>query len=404
MLYYLSSRRLPTAASEVSKLDKKAHIIQQLRMCQGFAAAGTNVCLVFPGTEEPSWEFLSEYYGLTSRFELQAVSLLSQTYSFPNYPIPDTDDQAVSWWLLKMLLLGQFDANDVVYSRNPVPTRHLLFARRWASTGDAPSIWFEQHQVDRGLADQFYERVDGLICISARQKQRLLRTIPADAETIHVAHDGVDLAAYRDRSAAAARRQLGVPPDERVVMYTGHLYPSKGVETLVRAAADVDAQCYVVGGYDADRRRLKRELSVPLNVTFTGFVPPAQIPLYQLAADVLVATVAEDTGEYEFFSPLKVFEYMAAGKPLVLSRKPAYEEVLSHGRNGLFVSPGSTEELARTVNRLLSCPGVRLQLGQQARRDVARYSWCNRARRILSRIGSNAGRKLSTTPTPKSQS
>lgn len=386
MIYYLSRRRLPHGQADVDKLEKKAHLIQQLNMCQGFSANGEDVCFVSPGTASPPWEFVSEYYGLSERFELRAARTTASNHTFQNLPIPDADDQALTYWLLYMLLSGNFEPGDIVYSRNLNPTRYLLAFRDVTSLGDDVTVWFEQHQVDRGVDGDFYDRLDGVVCISRRQQRRMLEANTIDKSKMVVAHDGVDLEAYKGLSTTEARQQLGFDPDERIIMYTGHLYPSKDVETLVQAASEFDGSCHIVGGYDEDIDRIKSILDVPETVTFTGFVSPASIPLYQAAADVLVATVAAKTGEYEFFSPLKLFEYMAASKPLVVSKKSAYEEILTHEKNALFFEPGSVEELAEAVRILLSKPDMRQRLGQQARQDVQQYGWTNRCRGILNEI------------------
>lgn len=386
VLYYLSRRRLPSQKSDITSLERKAHLIQQLKMCQAFSATGADVQFVSPGTATPPWDFVSAYYGLSTEFDLKAARTPSVNYNFPNYPIPDADDLAVTFWLFYMVLSRGFDPGDVVYSRNLTPTRQLLRALDWTNLGNDISVWFEQHQVDRGAGARFYDRLDGVVCISERQEQRLHKNSPVDEGKTFVAHDGVDLDAYRGISTEAARSRLGIDRNELIVMYTGHLYPSKGVETLVRAAASFDANCYIVGGNPEDISRIKVETEIPDTVTFTGFVPPAKIPLYQMSADVLVATVADDTGAREFFSPLKIFEYMAAGKPLVVSRKPAYEEVLADGWNGLFVDPGSVPALAEAIEQLLSDPALRREFGRQAHSDAARYGWTVRARRILNEI------------------
>ena len=378
MLYYLSSTRLPS---------KKAHVIQQLNMSQAFASVGEDVQFVSPrnGRGKPSWDELADHYGLTSEFELRFVPALTEDYRFPVPYVPNLDYQVVTYWLLYAYLSGNLGRGDVLYSRNLYPTRFFLRALRTLDLGDEIAVWFEQHQIDRDTTAWFYEQLDGVVCISEGQKRELARTRPIDSDKLFVAHDGVDLNAYDGLSMEASRNQLGIDPDDRVVMYTGHLYPSKDVESLVRAAADFDATCYVVGGYPEDLSRIKNEVAVPENVTFTGFVPPSEVPLYQTAADVLVATVAADP-EMDYFSPLKLFEYMAAGKPIVVTRKPDYEEVLTHGENALFVAPESAEELADAVRTLLSDAQLRDDLGQRARADVRQYSWENRAERILNEI------------------
>lgn len=377
MIYYLSSTHLPS---------KKANAIQKVKMCHAFAATGEDVCFLSPenGSAATSWKYISDYYGLSSKFNLEPVP--TRNYSFPNYPVPDLDTQLVGLWILYKYFSGKINGGDVLFSRYMEVTDLLLKIRKRFDTLDDVQIWFEQHQVERDVTSEFYDQLDGVVCISKLQKERMLETTSVDERQLLVAHDGVDLEAYSEISTAAARNRLGFDPDEQIVMYTGHLYRSKGVETLVRAAADFDAQCYIVGGYDEDVSRITSQTSIPENVTFTGFVPPAEIPYYQTAADILVATVADDTGTHEFFSPLKIFEYMAAGKPIVASQKPGYDEILTHDRNGLFVAPESVDDLAVTVERLLTDPESRTEFGRQARIDVQPYGWTNRARRILDEV------------------
>jgi glycosyltransferase involved in cell wall biosynthesis len=173
--------------------------------------------------------------------------------------------------------------------------------------------------------------------------------------------------------------------NEDIVMYTGHLYPEKDVETLVKAAKHFEEQCIIVGGYPDDISRIKSNITVPDNVTFTGFVPPSEIPLYQTAADVLVATVGANN-DTDYFSPLKLFEYMAAGKPMVVSRKPEFEEILSHQESALMVKPESVSEMAEAINRCLDDANLGMQLGQRARERVDQYDWRVRAQNILTDI------------------
>jgi glycosyltransferase involved in cell wall biosynthesis len=116
-------------------------------------------------------------------------------------------------------------------------------------------------------------------------------------------------------------------------MYTGHLYRGKGVETLVEAAKRLNINVYCVGGYDKDINRVKQKVGHPDNVTFTGFVDPAEIPVYQTAADILIAPYTEDSRPW--VSPLKLFEYMGAGRPIVASNREVLQEILTDGKNAV---------------------------------------------------------------------
>jgi len=392
MLHYLSSARLPS---------KKAHVIQQLNMCSAFAANGEDVQFVSlrNGSQKPSWEDVSAEYGLSTEFELTAVPALSENHRFSIPYVPTLDIQLMTYWLLYRYLSRQFNRGDILYSRNLYPTRFFLRVLETFNLGDEISVWFEQHQNDRNTDAWFYEQLDGVVCISAGQKRDLVETQPVDSENVVVAHDGADIDAYTGLSTADARRQLGMDLNEQIVMYTGHLYPAKDVKTLVQAAAAFDAACYIVGGYPADIERIKDEVDVPDTVTFTGFVQPSEVPLYQTAATVAVATVADDTTDsFDYFSPLKLFEYMAAGKPMVVSRKPDYEEVLTHGENALFYDPGSVSDLVAAINRLLSDAQLRADIGRHARQDVQQYSWQTRAERILHEIRSRSDSASQTGP------
>lgn len=390
MLYYLSRRRLPSDGDDVTQVQKMANSIQKLRMCQGFAANDEEVCYVCPrnGEKEPSWESLSEYYGLSSEFDIRTVPAPDTNHNFPL--IPDTDDQSLLAWLLYAYASGVFDEGDIIYTRTLQPARYFLQIREWLGGDDDISFWFEQHQIERDidgpiLDKDFYKQMDGLVCISEKQKEAMVEAHPIDREKIYVHHDGVDLRSYENWTKTGAREDLGMELNEDIVMYTGHLYPEKDVETLVKAAKHFEEQCIIVGGYPEDVSRIKSNITVPDNVTFTGFVPPSEIPLYQTAADVLVATVGANN-DTDYFSPLKLFEYMAAGKPMVVSRKPEFEEILSHQESALMVKPESVSEMAEAINRCLDDANLGMQLGQRARERVDQYDWRVRAQNILTDI------------------
>ncbi len=381
MLYYLSGARLPS---------KKAHVIQQVRMCQAFSRAGEEVTLLTPRntSDVTTWRQLSDYYGLDTPFDIQVVPTLSRDRSIPIPNVPNTDHMGMTAWLMYRFVTGGFSPGDIIYSRNPYPTWFFLHAIRGLSRRGDIAVWFEQHQSTRGLNDGFYASLDGLVCISHRQVELVAQHHDLDKLPVCVAHDGVDLNLYERLSKSAARDQLNIDQNESIVMYTGHLYESKNVEILVSAARDIDAACYIVGGYEEDIRRIKSTMEIPPNVHFTGFVPPKQVPIYQTAADILVATVAQNT-ELAYFSPLKLFEYMATGNPIVVSHKPEYEEVLTHGETVMFVTPEAPYELSDTINRLLKDPSLMRRLGVQAQNSVQQYSWETRASEILAQVRSN---------------
>jgi len=128
------------------------------------------------------------------------------------------------------------------------------------------------------------------------------------------------------------------------------------------------------------------------NVQFIGFVPNAELPLYQAACDVLLMPyqhqVAVSSGGdiAEFCSPLKMFEYMATGRMIISSDLPVLREVLNE-RNAAFCAPEDEVAWQAALERAVSDPSWRLGLGQQARQDVEQYSWPRRVQRVVGDLG-----------------
>jgi len=180
----------------------------------------------------------------------------------------------------------------------------------------------------------------------------------------------------------------GPLPAEPIVGYAGHLYAWKGVDVLLRALADVpEARGLVVGGHDkepdlARLRGLAAELGIGERVTFTGAVAPSHVPRYLAQARILALPNPASAISTHFTSPLKLFEYMAAGRAIVASDLPAIREVLREGENALLVEPGSPSALAAAIRVLLDDEELAVRLARTAAADAATYTWARRAERL----------------------
>jgi glycosyltransferase involved in cell wall biosynthesis len=177
--------------------------------------------------------------------------------------------------------------------------------------------------------------------------------------------------------------------DHRVIVgYAGHLYPWKGVDILLEALARIPAiRAAIVGGHDKepDLARLQTQaerLGLTDRVTFTGLVAPGHVAGHLQKADILALPNPPSAISSHSTSPLKLFEYMAAGKAIVASDLPAIREVLHDGVNALLVRAGDAQALAAGIQRLADDGALRARLGRAARRDVAEYSWDRRAERL----------------------
>jgi glycosyltransferase involved in cell wall biosynthesis len=205
------------------------------------------------------------------------------------------------------------------------------------------------------------------------------------AARIRVWPDAVDLERFRDPpEAGAARAALDLPREGPLAVYAGHFYDAKGVPCLVDAARHLPKLTLsLVGGWPEDIERLRERARGCETVRFEGFVANDRVPGYLAAADVLVLPNSGRSPQARTTSPLKLFEYMAARRPIVATRIPALAGLLRHGENAWLVGPDSPEGLAQGIQRVIDDPGLAARLAEQAWRDVQRYTWRRRAAEVL---------------------
>jgi glycosyltransferase involved in cell wall biosynthesis len=219
-----------------------------------------------------------------------------------------------------------------------------------------------------------------------------LRVSPAARGRVAVVPNGVDPVRFTSRP----RRGDG----PYTVGFVGTLKPWHGLEVLLAAFAllreRVPSARLLIVGDGPEREALERAaagLGLGPAVTFTGAVAPAAIPALLGQMDVAVAPYPH--AERCYFSPLKLYEYMAAGLPVVASRVGQVATTIAHGRSGLLCPPGDAEALAAALVRLHADPALRARLGSAARADVVeRHTWDAVAARILALAGLGAGRQV----------
>lgn len=207
-----------------------------------------------------------------------------------------------------------------------------------------------------------------------------LESHPAARGRVHVIANGVD----PDRFAPAAP-----PPRPFTVGFVGTLKPWHGTETLVDAFAllherDPSVRLLLVGD-GPERPRIEERLGargVAGSAELTGAVDPSGVPALLAAMDVAVAPYPDL--EPFYFSPLKLYEYMAAGRAVVASRVGQIADVIEDGESGLLVAPGDPHALAGALARLHADADLRARLGRAAReRTLRHHTWDAVAERIL---------------------
>jgi len=356
-----------------------ANSIQAMKVCQALAQLGHDIRLFVPRETEPAtWDKLASHYGLSTPFEIEWLPSLRalKRYDFTLYSILKARQfkaDVVYTWLLNPAVVALWLGWPVVLEMHAEVTGNLgpwLMRRFWRSSARKRML------------------------VTTRPLREAIETVAGlefPEEAVQIAPNGVDLSQYESLPGAAEARRLLDLEDKPTVGFTGHIYPGRGAELLFELAKHMpDVNFLWVGGKpdDVDAWRSQLADAGASNVTMTGFVENSRLPLYQSASDVLLmpygrsisASSGQDIGEV--INPMKMFDYMAAGRAIISADLPVIHEVL-HERNAVFCEPGNTDLWERTLRELLADEPRRLALGTQARKDVERYTWLARAERAL---------------------
>jgi glycosyltransferase involved in cell wall biosynthesis len=293
-------------------------------------------------------------------------------------------------------ILEQDGPFDLVYERHSLFSYSAMeYARSARVPGllevNAPLIE-EQSQyrtlVDRDGAERAARRsfkaASVLVAVSEEVATTYLERFPETHGRVRVVANGVDPDQFRPKYVADGSR-IGL----FTVGFVGSLKGWHGLPNLVEAFARLatltpDVRLLIVGD-GPERERLEtalRDRRILDAATFTGAVPHDQVPALLGSMDVAVAPYPKLSNFY--FSPLKIYEYMAAGLAVVASRTGQVAQLIDDGVTGLLYEAGDVDGLLNALVRLAHDPGLRLSLGRAARDAVVRaHTWDSVVKRVL---------------------
>lgn len=367
-LAYLSNSKIPS---------REANSIHVMKMCQGLAQLGHEVTLLAPDVREGIEAGVVDIYGF-----------YGVAYCFQVRKLPWRSFRGRGWiygW--EAGRLAKRMGFDAAFGR-------CLHACAAAARSSVPTVWdahmlsFLQRWDERCLFRWMIgaSAFKGMTTNCEALRRAILSRFPTMAKRIVAAHNGADALPDHlepaDLGSSGGRPQIG---------YIGHLYPGKGFEVVSAVAARAPwADFHVVGGEQSIIDRLRSDRELPSNIFLHGFVPPAETERLCLAFDVLLApyqTEVQIAGGGEtaaWMSPLKVFSYMAAGKPILCSDLPVLREVVQDGRNGILLPPENPDKWTIALKALMDDPNTRQRLGAQAYADfLARHTWQQRAAQVI---------------------
>lgn len=362
-----------TAASPVP--SKAANSVHVMRMSQALAHNGHKVLLVTPGhskAEDFETKDLYKLYGVENIFKIK------RTFSVPFQRLKYRC-HGVSFALMAFRFRP-----DLIYSR-------CLFTAS-LSLKLGFKVIFERHDLlNKKSAEKRFNFLKdhpnclGIVVISQSLKEAMLKNYYVNPEKLIVSHDGAD--------PIPEITTPKIPADDRLKAgYIGHLYEGRGIDIIgetARLLPDIDF--HLVGGMPEDIAKWKSKFQDIKNIIFHGHVMPSETATYMISFDVLLAPYQKKVAVHgnagdtaKFMSPLKIFEYMSSGKPIICSDLPVLHEVLKNGSNVLFCQHNLPEEWARNISFIKMNKEEASKIGATAKKDFFQYyTWRARARFIL---------------------
>ena len=329
------------------------------------------------------------------------------------HPLPKKSKIGYIMQLLKLVMKHRF---DIIYTRNiSRGVIGILIKKVWKSKLmlEINSISLDEWRLveeqsiteEKGhssaqikflgyLENYVIRKADAVIVVTQGIEDYLINH-GVDKNKVWVIENGANTELFkpiRDNNILKGlKNRLHITDDENVVVFVGNLAPWQGVEYLLRAVPLIveenpKTKFLIVGDgmMKEELESLTKELNIRHDVIFTGTVPYESVPEYMNLSDVCVAPFIRTRNESMGLSPLKIYEYLACGTPVVASDIKGVGDLLESSNSGIPVIPDNPNELAKAIIKLLNDKQLREQMGKNGREMVvSNYSWENTAKKTM---------------------
>ncbi len=375
---YCTNVRLPS---------ERAHGHQIAQVCDALINLGHEVTVFATIRKETVEQPFASYYGVSGKIGLRHIGYKRL---LPNWP----PLRPLRLFLQNRGLLRDYRMHlkpenfDLLYTRAPALLPALL------ETG-IPVI-LELHSLPRRNLRTFIRHCGQcrLVDCLTSSMHRTLKEWGVPEGKLMTEGDGVDLRRFakvppRDE----ARLEIGLHTDRLVVGYVGRLktlFMEKGVKHILEAVKQLQHEkkflALIVGGpeKDADEyRKMAKDLGLgDEDVRFTGEVSGKEVPKMLAACDVLAMPFPDFPHYRHHMSPLKMFEYMAADRPMISSDLPTVRDVLTE-EVAYFCVPGDSADLAAVLSHIAAHPDEARAKAVAAAEKVKNHTWEERMKRVL---------------------
>jgi glycosyltransferase involved in cell wall biosynthesis len=346
-----------------------ANAVGLMNQCAAFASAGIDTLLT--GAKTPwirikNCKDLYQYYGVERNFAISRFLVGPHRWNIRF----DIDKKTLKVYKRR---------GGVLVTRNLNPA--------FGEIKDIQIIYELHHPPVKPIPREILlsEKILRIVCITKKVADWTAENFGREAakKTV-VAPDAVNLKLFEHKNESSGKHE------KFRVGYTGSLYSGRGIDIIITLAEKFrDAEFVIAGGRPKDIRYWKKQKRSG-NIKFPGCIPPAQVPQLLTSFDCLLMpyqkncmTIDGITCTAEFASPLKMFEYMASGRPIISSDLPVFSEVLEAGKNAIVVGSDDIDQWANALKELMREPMLGKQLAQNAFEKVKNYTWEKRTAKIL---------------------
>lgn len=374
-IIYISNSRVPT---------EKAYGVSIAKTCEALASKGAEVILLAPRVSNLSGNDIFSYYDVKKNFSVRFVPTADAVKRGWRYGFVVNQ---ISFGLVVFFAHLFKKRNFVVLTRDEVSGFFLSLA--------GFSVYYDMHGFPERLVwlwKILLRPLQGIITTNEWKIEQCEKGLGIPRKKMIVARNGFDPHLFEvKKDREVLRRRLNLSVDKPIVLYTGHLYDWKGVYVLANSARLLPQVNFVfVGGTYYHIQDFKKKYADVSNIILLGHKPHLEIPFYLKAADALALPNSGKTLTDPRFSvytrydtsPIKMFEYMASGVPIVASDLPSIREILNE-KNSVLVKPDNPEDLKRGIEKVLNDKDAGHNIAMKALEDVREYTWERRAERIM---------------------
>jgi len=340
-----------------------ANRIQVLNMCKAFKKIRQNISLMSFNCDRRT---IKNLYGYKVNFNLISLKLIGNYY--------------IRSLLLFLKLLKIKKRYDWIY------TRDMIFAFLISKFFKGKRVIYELHDASKNrfwyfLFRRTFNNLHCCIVISNGLKNELIKRGLMENK-MYVFHDGVDLEKFDIYiSKREARNILRLPKDKIIISYVGSTSKDRDLETFIEVAKKLENKniLFIVYGKEQDYLiKAQKELK---NFLFGYYTNKPEI-VYK-ASDILFAGYTKNIVTINYMSPLKLFEYMASKRPVIVADLPRIREIVDE-KEVLFYESENEDDLILKIKKLIAYKKLQNKLIKNAYGKVKNYAWEKRAKKIVS--------------------